>query len=177
MVVQDVCVWVCASPSVVLSVPKCVCSGYSQEKDDAGVGHGVWQTQNAAAHDGIAQVEDRHPKRGFTLELEKTEYWNINVMLGCILWRYPYHILWIVSKASHGNISKTSFDKHCIWRNLKKLGGPLWLYIPRLSLCSFPVMSLLSPNLFRHKVAQKIIDKLLSSAVGWYCIPQPGMET
>lgn len=40
-----------------------------QEEDDAGVRHGVRQTQNATAHDGVAQVEDRHPEGGFTLKV------------------------------------------------------------------------------------------------------------
>ncbi len=68
----------CVSRSAVLSEPKCVCFCDSQEEDDAGVGHGVRQTQNAAAHDGVAQVEDRHAKGGFTLKLPKTQDWNIN---------------------------------------------------------------------------------------------------
>lgn len=42
---------------------------HSQEEDDASVGHGVGQPQDAAAHDGIAQVEDRHPKRRLAFEL------------------------------------------------------------------------------------------------------------
>lgn len=45
--------------------------GYSQEEDDACVGHGVRQTQNAAAHDGVAEVEDRHPDGGFTFKLPR----------------------------------------------------------------------------------------------------------
>lgn len=51
---------------------------YSQEKDDAGVGHGVWQTKDAAAHDSIAQIEDRHPNGGFTLKLENMQDLHIN---------------------------------------------------------------------------------------------------
>lgn len=35
---------------------------HSQEEDDAGVGHGIGQPQDAAAHDGIAQIEDGHPE-------------------------------------------------------------------------------------------------------------------
>lgn len=42
---------------------------HSQEEDDAGVGHGIGQPQDAAAHDGVAQVEDRHPKRRLPFEL------------------------------------------------------------------------------------------------------------
>jgi len=41
----------------------------SQEEDDAGVGHGVGQPQDAAAHDGVAQVEDGHPERRLPFEL------------------------------------------------------------------------------------------------------------
>lgn len=42
----------------------------SQEEDHPSVGHGVGQSQDAAAHDGVAQVEDRHPERGLALKLE-----------------------------------------------------------------------------------------------------------
>lgn len=42
---------------------------HSQEEDDASVGHGIGQPQNAAAHDGIAQIEDGHPKRRLPFEL------------------------------------------------------------------------------------------------------------
>lgn len=44
---------------------------YSREKHDAGVGHGEGQTEDAAAHDGVAQVEDGHPKGGVTRMLHR----------------------------------------------------------------------------------------------------------
>lgn len=40
-----------------------------QEEDHPRVGHGVRQSQDAAPHDGVAQVEDGHAKRGLALEL------------------------------------------------------------------------------------------------------------
>lgn len=40
-----------------------------QKQDDPGVGHGVRQSQDSTSHDCIAQVEDRHAKRGFPLKL------------------------------------------------------------------------------------------------------------
>lgn len=43
----------------------------SQEEDDAGVGHGVGQTQDAAAHDGVTEVEDGHSKGGFPFKLRR----------------------------------------------------------------------------------------------------------
>lgn len=55
-----------------LYVLKCVCLLHLQEKNNARVWHGVWETQNSTAHDGVAQVEDRHPKGGFPLKLENT---------------------------------------------------------------------------------------------------------
>lgn len=42
---------------------------HSQEEDDTSVGHGVGQPQDATAHDGIAQVEDGHPKRRLPFKL------------------------------------------------------------------------------------------------------------
>uniref|UniRef100_A0A0E9WR88 Uncharacterized protein n=1 Tax=Anguilla anguilla TaxID=7936 RepID=A0A0E9WR88_ANGAN len=42
--------------------------GHTQEKNhkqkDSGVGHGIGQAQDPAAHDGITKIEDGHPKRG-----------------------------------------------------------------------------------------------------------------
>lgn len=37
------------------------------KQGDASVGHGKGQTQDATAHDGVAQVEDGHAKGGTTL--------------------------------------------------------------------------------------------------------------
>lgn len=37
-----------------------------REEHNASVRHGVRQAQNAAAHDGVAQVEDWHSKGGMT---------------------------------------------------------------------------------------------------------------
>lgn len=45
----------------------------SQKEDDPCVGHGVRQSQDPTAHDGVAQVEDRHAKWGFALKLEKMQ--------------------------------------------------------------------------------------------------------
>lgn len=42
---------------------------HSQEEDDAGVGHGICQPQDATAHDGIAQIEDGHPERRLPFKL------------------------------------------------------------------------------------------------------------
>lgn len=39
---------------------------HSHEKHDAGVCHGEGQAQDTAAHDGVAQVEDRHSKGSVT---------------------------------------------------------------------------------------------------------------
>lgn len=44
---------------------------YSHKDDDAGVGHGKGKSQNTTAHDGIAEVEDRHTERGLALKLEE----------------------------------------------------------------------------------------------------------
>lgn len=41
------------------------------KQGDASVGHGKGQTQDATAHDGVAQVEDGHAKGGTTLVLWK----------------------------------------------------------------------------------------------------------
>lgn len=46
-----------------------------QEEDHPSVGHGVRQSQDAAAHDGVAQVEDRHAERGLALELGEVRQW------------------------------------------------------------------------------------------------------
>lgn len=45
--------------------------GRLHKQGDAGVGHGPGQTQDAAAHDGIAQVEDGHPKGSVALMLQR----------------------------------------------------------------------------------------------------------
>lgn len=45
-----------------------------QKEDDASVGHGVCQTQNPTAHDGIAEIEDGHAKRGLPFKLTKWKY-------------------------------------------------------------------------------------------------------
>lgn len=37
---------------------------YLREEHDASVSHGEGQAQDAAAHDGVAQVEDGHPEGG-----------------------------------------------------------------------------------------------------------------
>lgn len=37
---------------------------YLRKEHYASVSHGEGQAQDAAAHDGVAQVEDRHPKGG-----------------------------------------------------------------------------------------------------------------
>lgn len=50
---------------------------YLQEEDNAGVGHGICKPQDATAHDGIAQVESRHPKGSFPFKLEKTSCVNM----------------------------------------------------------------------------------------------------
>lgn len=40
-----------------------------QKQDDPCIGHGVCQSQDPTAHNGVAQVEDRHAKRSFALKL------------------------------------------------------------------------------------------------------------
>lgn len=40
-----------------------------QKEGDAGVGHGVCQTQNPTSHNGIAKIEDRHAERGLPFKL------------------------------------------------------------------------------------------------------------
>lgn len=37
---------------------------YLRKEHYASVSHGEGQAQDAAAHDGVAQIEDRHPKGG-----------------------------------------------------------------------------------------------------------------
>ena len=44
---------------------------HSHKQSDPGVGHGVGQTQDAAAHDGISEVEDGHAKGGIALVLQR----------------------------------------------------------------------------------------------------------
>lgn len=44
-----------------------------QKEDDASVGHGVRQTQNPAAHNGIAEIEDGHAERGLPFKLTKSK--------------------------------------------------------------------------------------------------------
>lgn len=39
-----------------------LCVSNLQKQDDPCVGHGIRKSQNSTSHDGIAQVEDRHPK-------------------------------------------------------------------------------------------------------------------
>lgn len=46
---------------------------YSQEKDDARVGHGKSQPQDSAAHDGVAEVEDGHAKGSLPFKLKSEE--------------------------------------------------------------------------------------------------------
>ena len=41
------------------------------KKHNASVGHGVGETQDAAAHDRITQVEDRHTKGGMSWVLRE----------------------------------------------------------------------------------------------------------
>lgn len=41
----------------------------SHKEGDAGVGHGVGQAQDAAAHDGVAQVEHGHAEGRVALVL------------------------------------------------------------------------------------------------------------
>lgn len=41
-----------------------------QKEDHPCVGHGVRQSQDSTSHDGVAQVEDGHAKRGFALKLK-----------------------------------------------------------------------------------------------------------
>lgn len=41
----------------------------SQEEEDPCVSHGIGQSQDAAAHDGIAEIEHGHSKRCLPLEL------------------------------------------------------------------------------------------------------------
>lgn len=53
---------------------------YLQKQDDPCIGHGVCQSQDATAHNGVAQVEDRHAKRGFTLKLESMETGNVTYL-------------------------------------------------------------------------------------------------
>lgn len=43
---------------------------YSQEEEYACVGHSIGQTQDSTAHNSIAEVEDRHAKRGFSFKLK-----------------------------------------------------------------------------------------------------------
>lgn len=42
---------------------------YLHKQSDASVCHSVGKTQDATAHDGVAQVEDRHAKGGIALVL------------------------------------------------------------------------------------------------------------
>lgn len=42
-----------------------------QEKQYASIGHSVGQSQNPTAHNGIAQIEDWHAKRGLPLKLRE----------------------------------------------------------------------------------------------------------
>ena len=49
-----------AQPSIAL---------HSQEEHHSSVGHGIGQAQDAAPHDGVAQVEHRHPEGRLPLEL------------------------------------------------------------------------------------------------------------
>lgn len=41
-----------------------------QKQDDPCIGHGIRKTQDSTSHDCIAQVEDWHPKRGFSFKLQ-----------------------------------------------------------------------------------------------------------
>lgn len=47
----------------------CHSSQKKQEEENSSIGHGVCQSQDSTAHDGISQVEDRHAKRGLPLEI------------------------------------------------------------------------------------------------------------
>lgn len=49
-----------ASPNMPLSLLFPLLWGYLRKENDASVGHGKGQAQDAAAHNGVAQVEDRH---------------------------------------------------------------------------------------------------------------------
>ncbi len=54
------------------SVIKRVMRGFHlQEKQYASIGHSVGQSQYATAHNGIAQIEDWHAKRGLPLKLRE----------------------------------------------------------------------------------------------------------
>lgn len=44
--------------------------GHSHKEDDPRVSHGVGQAQDAAAHDGVAEVKDGHAKRRLSLKLQ-----------------------------------------------------------------------------------------------------------
>lgn len=46
---------------------------YLQEEEYASVGHGISQSQDSTAHNSIAQVEDRHAKRGLSFKLRGKE--------------------------------------------------------------------------------------------------------
>lgn len=49
----------------------CGAFGDVREQHDAGVRHGEGQSQDAAAHYGIAQVENRHPEGGVSRMLQE----------------------------------------------------------------------------------------------------------
>lgn len=54
------------------SVIKRVMKGFHlQEKQYASIGHSVGQSQYPTAHNGIAQIEDGHAKRGLPLKLRE----------------------------------------------------------------------------------------------------------
>lgn len=49
-----------------------------QEEDHPCVGHGVRQSKDATPHNGVAQIEDRHAKRGLAFKLEELKQWQSN---------------------------------------------------------------------------------------------------
>lgn len=43
---------------------------YLQKEEYASVGHGIGQSQYSTAHNSIAEIEDRHAKRGLSFKLK-----------------------------------------------------------------------------------------------------------
>lgn len=52
-----------------------------RKENNAGVGHGVGQAQDAAAHDGVAQVEDRHAERSVARMLPERKVGEFTALL------------------------------------------------------------------------------------------------
>lgn len=66
----------------------CVCvwggGGDSQKKNDPCVGHRKSQSQNPAAHYGVAEVKDGHAERRLSLELQREDNREENQRICCI---------------------------------------------------------------------------------------------